>query len=70
MLFNLLPISPLDGFKVALGVLPRDWSDKLAQTESYGFIILILLIFLGRRLPILDLLIFQPSMALRALLVG
>ena len=34
--FNLIPIAPLDGFKVALGVLPRELSLSLARLESYG----------------------------------
>ena len=44
--FNLIPIAPLDGFKVAVGLLPRDLSRGLAQLEQYGPIILIALIAL------------------------
>lgn len=44
--FNLIPIAPLDGFKVAVGVLPRDLSRSFAQTERYGPVILIALIAL------------------------
>jgi Zn-dependent protease len=42
--FNLLPIAPLDGFAVALGILPRDLSRSLARLEKYGLLILMLLI--------------------------
>lgn len=49
--FNLLPIAPLDGFKVALGILPRSIAEPLARTERYGVIILLMIIladtFLG-----------------------
>lgn len=42
--FNLLPIAPLDGFAVAVGLLPRDLSLSFARLEQYGPLILILLL--------------------------
>lgn len=45
--FNLIPIAPLDGFKVALGVLPRDAANAYAKTEKYGPGILMVLILAG-----------------------
>jgi Zn-dependent protease len=44
--FNFLPLAPLDGFKVALGVLPRDLSLRLARLEAWGPGILLLLFML------------------------
>ncbi len=44
--FNLIPIAPLDGFKVAVGLLPRDLSIAFARLEQYGPAILIALIAL------------------------
>ena len=44
--FNLIPIAPLDGFKVAVGLLPRELSRSFAQTEKWGPLILICLIAL------------------------
>jgi Zn-dependent protease len=44
--FNLLPISPLDGFSVAVGVLPRDLSLTIARMEPYGPMILMILLVL------------------------
>jgi Zn-dependent protease len=44
--FNLIPIAPLDGFKVAVGFLPRDISMEFAKLEKYGPIILITLFLL------------------------
>jgi len=43
-IFNLLPIAPLDGFKIVLGLLPRDAALSFAKTERYGMIILVLII--------------------------
>ncbi len=45
--FNLLPIPPLDGSKVLMGLLPRDLAIKYASIERYGFIILLVLVFTG-----------------------
>src|SRR4051812_28536192 len=42
--FNLLPIAPLDGFSVAVGLLPRDMAQPLARLEQYGPGILMLLL--------------------------
>ena len=44
--FNLIPIAPLDGFKVAMGFLPRDLSNEFARLEQYGPVILIILFLL------------------------
>lgn len=43
-IFNLLPIAPLDGFKVALGILPRALAALFARTERFGMIILLLIV--------------------------
>lgn len=44
--FNLIPLAPLDGYKVALALLPYELANRLRQAETYGPIILILLVFL------------------------
>jgi Zn-dependent protease len=44
-LFNMLPIPPLDGGRVAVGILPEPLSSALARTERYGMFILLGLIF-------------------------
>ena len=46
-IFNLLPMAPLDGFKVAMGILPRQWAISLAKTERYGPMILLIVIVLS-----------------------
>lgn len=44
MVFNLLPIPPLDGGRVLAGLLPQPASDVLARIEPFGFIIVLLLV--------------------------
>ena len=39
--FNMLPISPLDGGRVAVGLLPRALAAPLARLEPFGMLILI-----------------------------
>ncbi|MEZ4497129.1 MAG: site-2 protease family protein [Thermomicrobiales bacterium] len=45
--FNMIPIPPLDGSKVLLGLVPRFWYPILAPVERYGFLILMVLFFIG-----------------------
>jgi Zn-dependent protease len=45
-IFNLIPIPPLDGFHVLLGLLPPRTAFNLSRYESYGPPVLILLILL------------------------
>ena len=44
MVFNLLPIPPLDGGRVLAGLLPQPVSDVFARIEPFGFIIVLLLV--------------------------
>jgi Zn-dependent protease len=44
--FNLIPIPPLDGFSVVTGVLPRPMAELFEPLRQYGWIILLVLIFL------------------------
>ncbi len=44
--FNMLPLPPLDGGRVAVGLLPRTLALPLARLERYGMLILIAIIFL------------------------
>jgi len=44
-IFNLIPIHPLDGFKVVGGILPKKYYADWMELERYGMIFLILLIF-------------------------
>lgn len=46
-IFNLIPIPPLDGSRVLMGLLPEDLAAQYAYLERYGFIILFIFIWLG-----------------------
>ncbi|MBX9805541.1 MAG: site-2 protease family protein [Alphaproteobacteria bacterium] len=52
-IFNMMPLPPLDGGRVAVGILPKPLSRALASLEPFGFIILLALIILPSML-------FQP----------
>jgi Zn-dependent protease len=45
-LFNMIPLPPLDGGRVAVGLLPRPLALPLARLERAGMLILILVLFL------------------------
>jgi len=48
--FNMIPLPPLDGGRVAVGLLPRPLSTWLARLERHGILILLILLIV---LPIL-----------------
>jgi len=45
--FNLLPIPPLDGSRVMMGLLPYELSVEYSRLEPYGFLIIFALLWLG-----------------------
>lgn len=45
--FNLLPIPPLDGSRIAMGLLPYNLGAEYAKMEPYGFIIIFALLWIG-----------------------
>jgi len=49
-IFNLLPLPPLDGGRIAVGLLPDALANPLARLEPYGMMILIGVLFI---LPLL-----------------
>jgi Zn-dependent protease len=72
MLFNLLPIAPLDGSKVLRGFAPGEWDRWLAPLEQWGPFILIALIFLGSfgGFSIIGLIIGKPAGLLYHAILG
>jgi Zn-dependent protease len=47
MLFNLIPIPPLDGSRIVMPLLPRALQELYAQLEPVGFILILLLLYSG-----------------------
>ncbi len=68
-IFNMLPIPPLDGGRVAVGLLPRPLAMRLARLERTGIMIILIAIFvlpwvggkLGVDLNIFHWLVVQPA---------
>ena len=46
-LFNLLPVPPLDGGRIAVGFLPRDLAITWSRVEPYGILIVFALLYYG-----------------------
>mgnify|MGYP005648553973 CR=1 FL=1 len=46
-IFNLIPIPPLDGSRVLLYFLPYEMKAKMMRFETYGFILIFALAYLG-----------------------
>jgi Zn-dependent protease len=72
MLFNLIPLAPLDGDKIADYFFPPSWSDFMARIRPYGPMILLLLFIAGPYLgfDVLGWILGPPLRFLFGLLVG
>lgn len=72
MLFNLIPLFPLDGEKVLIHLLPNEMNRPLVEMRRFGswplIIVLFLLPYLG--INVVGLLIYPPINWLMGLLVG
>lgn len=66
MLFNLIPLAPLDGDKIADYFFPPNWSRFMDRIRPYGPMILMALVFLG----VFGRIIGPPLSLLMRLLVG
>jgi Zn-dependent protease len=71
--FNMLPLPPLDGGRVAVGLLPRSLAYPLARLEPLGIPILLLLLFVlpwvGRQIGInLNILAYVIGVPMEALI--
>ncbi len=64
--FNLIPIPPLDGSRIAVAVLPPQWGEYILRLEPYGIFIVLLLVFVG----VIGLLMGPPMFFLERLILG
>lgn len=69
-IFNLIPIFPLDGFSILLGVLPSELAYQYEQTRQWGIFLLLALLFLTGYVPILGAILYEPVGILTRLLTG
>ena len=46
-LFNLLPIPPLDGSRILVGLLPVSWAAVVLKMERWGILLLMVLLYFG-----------------------
>jgi Zn-dependent protease len=71
MLFNLIPIYPLDGSKIASALLPSDLAYRYDRfMVQWGMPIMLLLVLSGGRFPILAWLIGEPMERIVSLLLA
>ncbi len=45
--FNLIPIPPLDGSKIVASMAPDEWMYKILEWERYGFILVLVFLYMG-----------------------
>ncbi|MCA9871569.1 MAG: site-2 protease family protein [Anaerolineae bacterium] len=73
LFFNLIPIPPLDGYRVLLGLLPEGAAIQYSRIGQVGPLALFGLIMLGQFIPGVDILgtiVIQPTEALMRALLG
>lgn len=66
--FNLVPIFPLDGFTILLGLLPPQMAEQFEQTRQWGLFILLALLLVGS--SVLGVIVYRPAETLTHLLIG
>jgi Zn-dependent protease len=72
--FNMIPLPPLDGGRVAVGLLPRSLAIPFARLERFGMLILIFLVLIlpsiRPGLNVLGSIIMGPALSLEGLIYG
>ncbi len=69
-IFNLLPIPPMDGSKVAISLLPMPYAGWFAKLERYGFLPLLILFFIPATRHAMASVVFPIADLLTKLFVG
>ncbi len=64
--FNLIPIPPLDGSRIVMGLLPEELAVAYARLERFGFVIIFALLWLG----VLDYVVRPAAAILMRFLLG
>lgn len=73
--FNSLPIFPLDGYRIVLGVLgslqnARDWVSAWMQQERWGPFALLGIVLLNSYIPIMSIVLGPPTRFLQRAILG
>ena len=68
--FNLLPVPPLDGGRVAVGLLPEPLSSAVARVEPYGFFIILILLVTHTLDVVMNPLLYVVVQIIRGLVIG
>ncbi|HEU4343553.1 MAG TPA: site-2 protease family protein [Candidatus Binatia bacterium] len=68
--FNLLPLPPLDGGRVMVGLLPNPYSSIVAHAEPYGFLIILLLLMTHTLDFFMEPFVYFIAQLLKALVIG
>lgn len=66
--FNLIPVPPLDGSKILFAILPAEMVYRLRPLEQYGFLILMMVVFLFP--TAINILVGLPAQATLQFLLG
>lgn len=70
MIFNLIPIPPLDGGRVLVGVLPAQQAIAVSRVEPYGMLIIIALLLFDPQLGIMRTLVWPLITMISNLILG
>ncbi len=68
--FNMIPVAPLDGFKIVVGLLPARQAYSFARLERYGPLLLLLLLVFGYSTGILWDVLIRPVDGFMRLFAG
>ena len=70
MIFNLIPIPPLDGGRVLVGILPDQQAIAVSRVEPYGMLIIIALLIFDPQLGIMRTLVWPFVSIISNLILG